>query len=210
MAVTIYLVRHGRTVWNIEGRLQGAGDSALVKEGIIGAKKTGQALKDIPFSAAYSSMQKRAQDTANYILAENGLSDIPHFHHKGLNEFNFGSWEGMKSVDLQENEEYWVMKRTPAEYEAKSNGGERFEQLYQRVTQAFNHIAELHKNDGKVLIVSHGMTLTLLTAVLKGIAWQDFRDEEKHCFVSNTAITKVEVDNGEVRVLEFNNTEHLS
>ncbi|QHB18115.1 histidine phosphatase family protein [Mannheimia pernigra] len=209
MAVTIYLVRHGRTVWNLEGRLQGSGDSALVEEGIIGAKKTGIALKHIPFTAAYSSMQKRAQDTANYILAENERSNIPHFHHKGLNEFDFGSWEGMKSVDLQENDEYWVMKRTPAEYEAKSNGGERFEQLYQRVTQVFNQIAELHKNAGNVLIVSHGMTLTLLTAVLKGIAWQDFRNEEKHSFVINTAITKVEVDNGRITVLEFNNTNHL-
>ncbi|MEG9489905.1 histidine phosphatase family protein [Mannheimia indoligenes] len=209
MAVTIYLVRHGRTVWNIEGRLQGSGDSALVEEGIIGAKKTGIALKDVPFTAAYSSMQKRAQDTANYILAENKLSNIPHFHHKGLNEFDFGSWEGMKSLDLQENEEYWVMKRTPAEYLAKTNGGEQFEQLYQRVTQAFNQIAQLHQNDGKVLIVSHGMTLTLLTAVLKGIAWQDFRNEEKHSFIINTAITKVEVDNGKVTVLEFNNIDHL-
>lgn len=209
MAVTIYLVRHGRTVWNIEGRLQGSGDSALVEEGIIGAKKTGIALKDVPFTAAYSSMQKRAQDTANYILAENKLSNIPHFHHKGLNEFDFGSWEGMKSLDLQENEEYWVMKRTPAEYLAKTNGGEQFEQLYQRVTQAFNQIAQLHQNDGKVLIVSHGMTLTLLTAVLKGIAWQDFRNEEKHSFIINTAITQVEVDNGKVTVLEFNNIDHL-
>lgn len=209
MAVTIYLVRHGRTVWNIEGRLQGSGDSALVEEGIIGAKKTGIALKDVPFTAAYSSMQKRAQDTANYILAENKLSNIPHFHHKGLNEFDFGSWEGMKSLDLQENEEYWVMKRTPAEYLAKENGGERFEQLYQRVTQVFNQIVELHQNGGKVLIVSHGMTLTLLTAVLKEIAWQDFRNEEKHRFIINTAITKVEVDNGKVTVLEFNNTDHL-
>ncbi|QLB16642.1 phosphoglycerate mutase [Mannheimia varigena] len=209
MAVTIYLVRHGRTVWNIEGRLQGSGDSALVEEGIIGAKKTGIALKDVPFTAAYSSMQKRAQDTANYILAENKLSNIPHFHHKGLNEFDFGSWEGMKSLDLQENEEYWVMKRTPAEYLAKENGSERFEQLYQRVTQVFNQIAELHQNGGKVLIVSHGMTLTLLTAVLKEIAWQDFRNEEKHRFIINTAITKVEVDNGKVTVLEFNNTDHL-
>ncbi len=53
------------------------------------------------------------------------------------------------------------------------------------------------------------MTLTLLTAVLKGIAWQDFRNEEKHNFVFNTAITKVEVENGKVTVLEFNNTDHL-
>lgn len=210
MALTIYLVRHGRTVWNIEGRLQGSNDSALVEEGIIGAKKTGIALKNVPFTTAYSSMQKRAQDTANYILAENMLSDIPHFHHSGLNEFDFGTWEGMKSLDLQENEEYWIMKRTPAEYQARSNGGEVFKHLYQRVTNVFHQIANLHKNEGNVLIVSHGMTLTLLTAVLKGLSWQDFRNEDKHSFVSNTAITKVEIENGNITVIDFNNIEHLA
>ena len=66
MALNIYLIRHGKTVWNIEGRLQGSGDSPLVEEGIEGAKKAGQALKAVKFTAAYSSMQKRAQDTANY------------------------------------------------------------------------------------------------------------------------------------------------
>lgn len=209
MALTIYLIRHGKTVWNTEGRLQGSADSALVEEGIIGAKKVGITLKDIPFTAAYSSMQKRAQDTANYILAENSLSDIPHFHHWGLNEFDFGSWEGVKSTDLQDNDEYWTMKRTPAEYQAKSNGGEVFEQLYQRITNVFNQIAKLHKNDENILIVSHGMTLTLLTAVLKGMPWQDFRNEEKHSFAINTAITKVKVENGKIDLVDFNNTEHL-
>lgn len=209
MALTIYLIRHGKTVWNTEGRLQGSADSALVEEGIKGAKKVGIALRNIPFAAAYSSMQKRAQDTANYILDENNLSDIPHFHHWGLNEFDFGAWEGVKSTDLQDNDEYWVMKHTPAEYKAKSNGGELFEQLYQRVTRVFQQIAKLHQNDEHVLIVSHGMTLTLLTAVLKGIPWQDFRNEEKHCFVSNTAITKVKLENGTVELIDFNNTAHL-
>lgn len=210
MALTIYLIRHGKTVWNTEGKLQGSGDSALVEEGILGAKKAGVALKNIPFNVAYSSMQKRAQDTADYILAENNLTNIPHFHHKGLNEFDFGGWEGVRSIDLQDNDEYWIMKRTPAEYQAKSNGGELFEQLYQRVTNVFNQIIELHQNDSNVLIVSHGMTLTLLTAVLKGIAWQDFRNEEKHSFAINTAITKVKVENGKIELVEFNNVDHLA
>ncbi|VTR29351.1 phosphoglycerate mutase [Actinobacillus pleuropneumoniae] len=111
MALNIYLVRHGKTVWNLEGRLQGSGDSPLVEEGIEGAKKVGRALKAVKFAAAYSSMQKRAQDTANYILAENNDKNIPHFHHFGLNEFDFGLWEGTKSVDLYSNDEYWTMKK---------------------------------------------------------------------------------------------------
>lgn len=209
MALNIYLIRHGKTVWNLEGRLQGSGDSPLVEEGIEGAKKAGQALKAVKFDAAYSSMQKRAQDTANYILAENSHPNIPHFHHKGLNEFEFGDWEGMKSVDLYDNDEYWVMKRTPKEYKALSNGGETYEQLYQRAYQAFQQIAELHKNGGNVLIVSHGMTLTVLTAVLKGLEWHQARDEALHSFVMNTAINVVEVENGKPKLTVFNEVSHL-
>lgn len=208
MALRVYLIRHGKTVWNIEGRLQGSGDSPLTDEGILGAKKTGQALKSVNFTACYSSMQKRAQDTARFILGENEQTDVPHFHHWGLNEFDFGSWEGTKSVELHENDEYWVMKQTPALYEAKSNGGEVFQQLYDRAVQAFHHITRLHK-DGNVLIVSHGMTLTLLTAVLKGIHWHDFRDESKHSFVANTAINIVEVNGDKVELVAFNQVDHL-
>ena len=209
MALNIYLIRHGKTVWNIEGRLQGSGNSPLVEEGIEGAKKAGQALKAVQFSAAYSSMQKRAQDTANYILAENETQNVPHFHHWGLNEFDFGIWEGMKSVDLYENDEYWVMKKTPAEYKALENGGETYEQLYQRVFKVFNQIAGLHKDNKNVLIVAHGMTLTVLTAVLKGLHWSECRDEEKHKFVMNTAINIAKVENGKVELVEFNNIDHL-
>ncbi len=210
MALNIYLVRHGKTVWNTEGRLQGSGDSPLIEEGIEGAKKAGKALQKIPFAAAYSSMQKRAQDTANYILAENQHGNIPHFHHKGLNEFDFGSWEGTKSVDLYENDEYWVMKKTPAEYKAETNGGETYEQLYQRALTAFNHIAQIHQDHENVLIVAHGMTLTVLTAVLKGLHWSECRDETKHSFVINTAINIAQVENGQVSLIEFNNVEHLA
>ncbi|OOR99612.1 phosphoglycerate mutase [Haemophilus paracuniculus] len=207
MAVTVYLIRHGRTEWNLEGRLQGSDDSPLVAEGIEGAKRTGQALAEVPFAACYSSLLKRAQDTANYILGER---QIPHFHHQGLNELDFGSWEGQKSVDLYDNEEYWTMKKTPAEYQAKSNGGETMAAFAERVQQAFWQIVGQHQEGENILIVSHGMTLTLLTAVLKGLSWHDFRDEEKHSFVLNTAINVVEVENGTADLVQFNQIEHLA
>lgn len=50
-----------------------------------------------------------------------------YFYYWGLNEFDFGIWEGMKLVDLYENEEYWVMKKIFIEYKVLENGGEIYE-----------------------------------------------------------------------------------
>lgn len=209
MTLKVYLIRHGRTQWNIEGKLQGTGDSPLVEEGILGAKKTGVALRDVDFAACYSSLMKRAQDTADYILGDRA---IPHFHHRGLNELHFGSWEGVKSVDLYDNPEYWQMKQQPKEYQALSNQGETIYQLYERVQKAFWEIVRLHQQLGSknILIVSHGMTLTLLTAILNGIDWQDFRNEDKHSFVQNTAINVVEVNGDQAKLVQFNRQDHLA
>ncbi|QIW15309.1 phosphoglycerate mutase [Pasteurellaceae bacterium RH1A] len=209
MALQLYLIRHGRTEWNLEGRLQGTGDSPLVEEGIEGAKRTGQALADIPFVACYSSLMKRAQDTANYII---GGRDIPHFHHKGLNEFHFGLWEGKKSVDLVDHPEYILFKTQPALYEAKASQGQRVEDLYKQATKALEEIIRLHQHqeNANILIVSHGMTLTLLTAVLKGLPWQDFRDPERHAFVANTAINVARVEAGKIELVAFNQQDHLA
>ena len=52
----LYFVRHGRTVWNLEGRFQGAGgDSPLLPESIDTLEELGQYLKDISFDKIYSS-----------------------------------------------------------------------------------------------------------------------------------------------------------
>lgn len=208
MTLNIYLVRHGKTEWNIEGRLQGQGDSPLVEEGIIGAKKVGAALAAIEFDVCYSSLMPRAIDTANYIIGERS---IPHFHHRGLNELDFGIWEGMKSVDLHQNEEYWQLKKSPKNYQALSNQGETLENLYLRIRQTFQDICRIHqeKQNANILVVSHGMTLTLLTAVLKGLEWYEFRDENRHSFVNNTSITQVRVENGKAEIIRFNQIEHL-
>jgi len=76
--LTFYLIRHGRTVWNEQGLLQGLGNSDLTENGVKGAKLTGVALKDVPFVAAYSSCLQRTIDTAQHIL---GQRSVPLFQH---------------------------------------------------------------------------------------------------------------------------------
>ena len=68
--LTFYFIRHGKTVWNTEGLMQGHGDSPLTEEGVIGAKKTGVALNNIPFVAAYSSVLKRTIATLILLVNE--------------------------------------------------------------------------------------------------------------------------------------------
>ena len=45
----LYIIRHGETSWNAEGRLQGQTDIPLNENGIRLAKITGEALKEVPF-----------------------------------------------------------------------------------------------------------------------------------------------------------------
>ena len=67
----LYFVRHGRTVWNQEGRFQGAsGDSPLLPESIETLKRLGQYLKDVPFDQIYSSDLPRAVKSAEIIQSQ--------------------------------------------------------------------------------------------------------------------------------------------
>lgn len=206
MTLNIYLVRHGRTEWNEASRLQGTGDSPLTELGVENAKRTGAALKGIPFQACYSSLLKRAIDTANYIIAER---DIPHFHHQGLNELHFGLWEGEKSADLRPLPEYQLMKTQPQRYKAEVNQGETMATLAHRVKKAFDEIVRQHPQGRNILIVSHGMTLTMLIALLLGIEWYDFLNEEKQPFIKNTAISHLQLTSDQVQVIALNQQDHL-
>ncbi|MFZ7223283.1 histidine phosphatase family protein [Avibacterium avium] len=209
--LTFYLVRHGRTVWNEQGLLQGQGDSPLIAEGIEGAMKTGEHLANVPFVAAYSSVLKRAMDTTQYIIGER---NIPFFQHKGLNEHFFGSWEGVLVDSIRQSEEFQQMTKDPANYQAKSNGGETFAELAERAMQAVYDIINVH-NEGNILLVSHGHTLRLLLALFDGSTWQNHRENPRVIRLNNTSISIVHYEQAENEnvgrfVLEtVNSTAHL-
>ena len=70
----LYIIRHGETSWNVQRRLQGASDTDLNENGITLAKRTGEALKEIPFDLCFTSPLKRAKMTAELILAGRDIS----------------------------------------------------------------------------------------------------------------------------------------
>lgn len=182
----LYLIRHGRTEWNEQGLLQGAKNSPLIAQGIEGAKRTGQALQHIPFTAVYTSQLQRTIDTANYIIND---PNVPMYQLAELNEQDFGSWEGQAIEQLRQTEEFHNLQHNPTAYQA-SNGGETYQQLAHRLEQGLNKIIQAHQQ-GNILIVSHGHSLRLLLALLQNIPWQQHRNSELVPSLANTAITIV-------------------
>ena len=96
----LYFVRHGRTLWNLEGRFQGAsGDSPLLPDSIDILKQLGQYLKEIPFDTIYSSDLPRAVKSAEIIQSQLQapcpLKSIP-----DLREWQLGKLEGLKITTL--------------------------------------------------------------------------------------------------------------
>lgn len=210
--LTFYFIRHGRTLWNEQGLMQGSGNSDLTEEGIRGARLTGVALRDIPFVAAYSSCLQRTIDTAKHILGER---QVPLFQHNGLNEHHFGSWEGLKVESLRETEEFQQMVNRPTEYKALTNGGETWQQLAERAMKAIEDIIRVH-HQGNILVVSHGHTLRILLALFGGATWQNHREEGKSVALFNTSVNiarysqKCGENFGRFVVEKMNDISHLS
>ncbi len=84
-----YIVRHGETVLNAKGVMQGRLDEPLNQKGRDLAEMTGKAMKGIHFDCCISSSLDRAKETAKIILHESG-NDIPYSVDDRVIEVDFG------------------------------------------------------------------------------------------------------------------------
>lgn len=93
----IYLIRHGETLWNREGRYQGVADVPLTKKGIGQALAIAQALVSKPLRLILSSSLQRGKDTAAVIAKPHGLQVET---RDELQEWNQGKLEGLTGAEL--------------------------------------------------------------------------------------------------------------
>ena len=95
----LLLIRHGETVWNREGRFQGAIDVPLSEKGKAEARQLGAYLRDKPLKAIYSSHLSRALETAQAVARHHHL---PVQVVEGLGEINMGEWAGHSWEEIWE------------------------------------------------------------------------------------------------------------
>jgi broad specificity phosphatase PhoE len=151
MKTTVYLVRHGRTDWNDQGKYQGSSDIPLNTYGLKEAVDVGHELSSIPFTAIYSSPLKRAARTAEEIAKHHNIS-IQHIPE--LKERSYGEFEGLtfKEIELhpafvRSKREGWYLRGAPE--------GETFEQAVARVGKSLDAIVGKHRGE-TIGIVAHG------------------------------------------------------
>ncbi|WP_180232924.1 histidine phosphatase family protein [Bacillus sp. AFS055030] len=194
--LTIYLTRHGETVWNIENRLQGSKDSELTASGIIDAKLLSNKLAKVSFSKIYTSSSKRAVTTAN-ILRNN--SSIPIIEEDDLKEINFGEWEGKTKKEINDcfENEFESLWKTPHLYDHRPHQGESLLALTERVGNVIQTILNSNE-EGNILIVTHAVVLAAIVAHLKQSPIEKLWDLP---YVHGTSLTIINF--GEEKELDF-------
>ena len=202
----LYFVRHGRTVWNLEGRFQGAsGDSPLLSESIDILKQLGQHLKKIHFDTIYSSDLPRAVKSAEIIQSQLQspcpLKSIPE-----LREWQLGKLEGLKIATLNAiyPQQIKAFRSNLAQFDTRMFEAES---LYSTTQRTIQFIKSLKGSTAEnILIVGHGANLTASLRTLLGYKEAHLRKEGG---LANASLTVLETENFETFTLErWNDTSY--
>jgi probable phosphoglycerate mutase len=198
----IYITRHGETIWNKEGRMQGWENSGLTQKGIDNAKKLGKSLKNINFSCIYCSPLGRTVETAEHIR---GDRDINIVCNNSLKEMHFGVWDGMMHSEIMgmfpEQHEYFWQK--PHLYEPIQ--GESYPEFIERVKNGFFEIIN-NASGENILLVTHAGVKKAIYLILKNLEIKDFWEPP---FMYDTCLTVIEKNGGEIRFVLEGDTSHL-
>mgnify|MGYP000865825917 FL=1 len=161
--IELWVVRHGQTDWNVEGRYQGQTDVPLNEVGRQQAQQLAQSLPNLTFAALYTSDLSRAQMTADILGQHLGLHPIPDVR---LREMSHGQWEGLLVRDkVHPNPN---APQTPIDpTQPNAPGGESILQVAQRAADFANQLLPLYPNQ-RVLIVTHGVTAAVLKCHVNG------------------------------------------
>ena len=185
----VYLARHGETIWNVERRFQGAGDSPLSGRGIAQARRLGRRLAGGPLAAVYASDLGRARHTAELVAAPHRL---PVRTHPGLREIDTGVWTGRLRSEVRQVPEWAVMidvyRNRP--WEHRMPGGESIADVQARALAALHEIAPNHVGQ-PIAVISHHVVVETIIAHALGLPLEELWLPHRggNCFLSVLELT---------------------
>lgn len=196
----LFIVRHGETDYNVEGRWQGVMETPLNARGRQQAALLAEHLASEPIGAIYSSPLARAFDTAQTVGYR---LDVPVLRDERLRELELGIFQGMTSDELtvRHPDDFSQWRTGAMDYIVP--GGESRQMTQDRAYAAFLDICDQTQAES-ALIVSHGGTLRLLLTKLFG------PDQYLSGPMPNTAITTLERWHDQWQIASLAHTAHLN
>lgn len=182
-------MRHGQTVFNLKGRIQGASDSPLTTLGVRQAQSAKGYFEKhhITFDTIVSSSQERACETL-----ENAVPNQNYKRLKGIKEWGFGLFEG-ESIELLK-----AIKKPENLYGdyVVPFGGESKSEVESRVYETLEDVVANQTNQ-TALAVSHGSTIGLFIRKVLG------NQEGSTYDIGNCHILKFEYDDNQFKFIEI-------
>lgn len=217
--VTFYITRHGETLLNILGKLQGWSDSPLTAQGVKDAQSQAIGLQDTNFLSVYSSDSGRAVETANIILSMNKSKDITLKQDVRLREWCFGNLEATPNRELikilstelgtgfsiaELNSHLPQIPNIIAKSDT-SKWAENFDIITKRLNNVLTDIATeaTIAGGGNILVVTHAF---LIKTIIYLYAPNRMNETEK---IKNASITKIIYTNGTFEVGTINDIHYL-
>jgi broad specificity phosphatase PhoE len=197
MVQRVFIVRHGETDYNAEGRWQGQIDVPLNALGLAQAEKLAAYFANTKLDAIFSSDLSRAYQTA---LAVANVKNLSIIKEARLREMALGEFEGLTRTELDEKFPQEVASWDASEDFAPPKGESR-NQTRARMLEAWQELIAHDKHE-TILLISHGGAMRqLLTALIPA-------QMEKVRF-TNTCISLLERQNDGWHGLLVCQTPHL-
>lgn len=205
MKTTLYLVRHGQSLGNLENRALGHTDLDLSELGYRQAAATFEYMKDWHIDAVYSSPLLRAWNTV-----------LPHAEHRGitaqgldaLKEVFLGDWEGMLVQDIVHRWPYSFTELWRNNFGISTpTKGEYVQDAADRVLGALTDLAQKHP--GQTLLIG-GHAAIFRAAVARIIGVPPERVGTDFPFPTNASITTLTYEDGRFSLVKYSEDEHLS
>lgn len=157
----VYVLRHGETLWNAEGRMQGALNSPLTPLGRKQAERQAEILSEIDLNrfAVLCSPQGRAFETAAIALARQ-VSNIQ--TDPRLREIEVGEWQGRVRSELAEPGEFVDTPDGALELYQRAPGGEGFAALEERCLDFLSSLQQ------PSVLITHGITSRMIRSSILG------------------------------------------
>lgn len=167
MTPSVYLVRHGRTSWSDEGRIQGWAEVPLSADGRAEADALAAYFADRDVSKVVTSPTQRAADTAARIASGTGT---PVVQNPDWRERSFGTAEGDLADDVFRADPSVHPRRDTFDPAAASPGGESVEDVSRRVAAAWDAVVDEVRDTGRsTVVVSHVTPIRLVLGDLRGL-----------------------------------------